>query len=271
MLEGGKRTKGYLKESNPCCPLVSVVTVVFNGESFLQETINSVVQQSYENIEYIIVDGESSDGTLDIIRRNEDKIDYWLSEKDDGLYDAMNKAIQLCHGIAVKLINADDLLKPDAIEKCIKVFMDQQDSNFVINGYLERIDMQGNVTATWTNKGKIIRGYDEFLHPSWFVPMKVYKNYGLYSTEYKVSSDYEYYLRLKRQDIPFVTIQSPLVSFRLGGVSYGLQGVKEDLRINKIYAGVVVSYYDFCKKVFFKKMQKIKNTIIDLKILDSQR
>jgi len=85
--EGGQRTKGHFKKSYEKKPLISVITVVFNGEKYLEETITSVINQTYENVEYIIIDGGSTDGTLDIIKRYEDKIDYWVSEKDNGIYD----------------------------------------------------------------------------------------------------------------------------------------------------------------------------------------
>src|SRR4030066_740784 len=102
-VEGGLRTKGYYKNSLINKPLVTIITVVYNGEKHLENTIHSVINQSYNNLEYIIVDGESSDRTIDIIRRYETSIDYWVSEKDDGIYDAMNKGIKLSKGLYVGL------------------------------------------------------------------------------------------------------------------------------------------------------------------------
>ena len=96
--EGGLRTKGYFKKSYDDKPLISIITVVFNGERYLEQTIQSVIDQTYDNVEYIIIDGGSTDGTLDIIKKYEDKIDYWVSEKDNGIYDAMNKGIKVCYG-----------------------------------------------------------------------------------------------------------------------------------------------------------------------------
>ncbi|MBD3842980.1 MAG: glycosyltransferase, partial [Campylobacterales bacterium] len=87
--EGGLRTKGYFKKSYEDKPLISIITVVYNGEKYLEETIQSVINQTYDNVEYIIIDGGSNDGTLDIIKKYEDRIDYWVSERDKGIYDAM--------------------------------------------------------------------------------------------------------------------------------------------------------------------------------------
>lgn len=93
--QGGLRTKGYFKKSFEDKPLISIITVVYNGGKYLEETIQSVINQTYDNVEYIIIDGGSTDGTLDIIKKYEDRIDYWVSEKDKGIYDAMNKGWSL--------------------------------------------------------------------------------------------------------------------------------------------------------------------------------
>lgn len=260
--EGGLRMQGYFKKSKQNLPLISVITVVYNGEKYIEQTIKSVVEQTYSNIEYIIVDGGSKDDTLNVLKKYEHIIDYWVSECDDGIYDAMNKGIQLCKGEAVKLINADDMLKTDSIEKCVKVFNENIEKDFVINGYIDRIDADGRSLAIWTNKNKIINNYNGFNHPSWFVPISIYKQYGLYNTEYKISSDYEYYLRLKINNVEFITIEEPLVLFRLGGISYGMGGLKENLKINKIYAKPGAAYYDYIKRTVLKVLQRIKFKIL---------
>jgi Glycosyltransferases involved in cell wall biogenesis len=111
MLQGGKRINGtYNLQSSKAQPIVSVITVVWNSEKLLERTINSVLEQTYTNIEYIIIDGGSEKGTLDIIKKYEDKIAYWMSEKDKGLYDAMNKGLQLATGDYVWFINSGDAI-----------------------------------------------------------------------------------------------------------------------------------------------------------------
>lgn len=108
--EGGLRTKGLYKTSRDKLPLISVITVVFNGEKYLEQTIQSVINSSYPNLEYIVIDGGSSDSSLDIIKKYEDCIDYWVSEPDKGIYDAMNKGTIAALGDYTLHINADDLL-----------------------------------------------------------------------------------------------------------------------------------------------------------------
>ncbi len=106
--KGGLRTKGFRKNTTSEKPLLTVVTVVYNGEKYLEETILSVINQTYENIEYILIDGGSTDGTVDIIRKYEDSIDLWISEKDQGIYDAMNKASDLANGKWINYMNCGD-------------------------------------------------------------------------------------------------------------------------------------------------------------------
>lgn len=113
--EGGLRTQGYFKTSQTDKPLITVITVVFNGEQFLEETIQSVINQTYDNVEYIIIDGGSTDGTLDIIRKYEHAIDYWVSEKDKGIYGAMNKGCDLALGAGLIFLNAGDRFIGDVL------------------------------------------------------------------------------------------------------------------------------------------------------------
>ena len=123
MINGGLRTKGITKNSTAEKPLISVVTVVYNGEKTLEQTILSVVNQTYNNVEYIIIDGGSKDNTLDIIKKYEDKIDYWQSEPDKGIYDAMNKGIKLATGEFIYILGCDDFLIDKDIFENIKIYL----------------------------------------------------------------------------------------------------------------------------------------------------
>ena len=118
--EGGTRNRGELKRSVSNQPLISIITVVRNGEVHLEEAIKSVLNQSYGNIEYVVIDGNSTDSTLDIIRKYEDRIDYWISEPDKGISDAFNKGIALCKGEWIGIINADDWYELDTFNNIIQ-------------------------------------------------------------------------------------------------------------------------------------------------------
>jgi glycosyltransferase involved in cell wall biosynthesis len=124
--EGGLRTRGYFKHSLPGKPLLSVITVVLNGEQHLQETIQSVINQTYDNVEYIIIDGGSTDGTVGILKKYEDKIDYWLSEPDNGVYDAINKGLELISSCWINIMNCGDMFSKDtSLINCIKYLSDK--------------------------------------------------------------------------------------------------------------------------------------------------
>ena len=129
--EGGLRTKGYFKKSLDGKPLVSVITVVLNGCKYLEQTIQSVLNQSYENVEYIVIDGGSTDGTIDIIRKYEHAIDYWVSEPDKGIYDAMNKGIALAVGDWIYFLGCDDILIKNAL---ININLQDYETNRVVYG-----------------------------------------------------------------------------------------------------------------------------------------
>ncbi|QOR62621.1 glycosyltransferase family 2 protein [Sulfurovum sp. ST-21] len=260
--EGGLRKKGYYKQSKPDLPLVSVVTVVYNGEKYLEETIKSVIGQSYDNVEYIIVDGASKDTTLDIIKKYDEVIDYWISEPDKGIYDAMNKGISLCTGDIIKLINADDLLTEGSVSKAVQVYNDHtKDREFFISSYLEIMDVDGKSIAIWDDQG-FTKYFQVFNHPGWYVPTRIYKKYGLYSTDFSISGDYEYFARLMSNRVEMVMIDVPLAKFRKDGSSSGFAGVFQVYEINKKYFSLVRAVYVFLMHGGIKLAGKIKKVLL---------
>ena len=112
---GGLRKRGTLKKDKKNLPLVSIITVVLNNKKFLEQSINSVQNQTYKNHEHIIIDGKSTDGTVKILRKNNSKIDYWISQKDRGIYDAMNKGIRKAKGDIIGILNSDDIFRKNAL------------------------------------------------------------------------------------------------------------------------------------------------------------
>jgi hypothetical protein len=137
---GGLRTRGLFKSAPADLPLLSIVTVVYNGSKYLEQTIQSVIHQSYPHLEYIIVDGGSTDGTLEILRRYEDRINYWISDVDGGIYSAMNKGTRLAQGSHVLHLNADDLLcHPDALAWLGQADLHQNYMNAIL-----KVDIQTN-------------------------------------------------------------------------------------------------------------------------------
>lgn len=186
MICGGLRTKGIQKISEPEKPLITVVTVVFNGEKTLEQTIQSVVNQTYDNVEYIVIDGASTDRTLDIIKKYEDRIDYWQSEPDKGIYDAMNKGIGLANGDFLIFLGADDLLFSPNL---MKNFSNQElDINFSYYG------------DAYFNEHRFIYDYKftkmklccrNICHQSIFYCKNTYQNMK-FDTKYKIYADWAY-------------------------------------------------------------------------------
>lgn len=252
------RSRWEWKRPVPEIPLVSVVTVVFNGEEHLEKTIKSVLEQDYGNIEYIVVDGGSTDGTLDILKKYDDRIAYWVSEKDEGIADAFNKGISLSSGEIVGMINSDDCYLPGAIRKITEVF-DQFGTDIIVHG---------NIIAEELDRRRRIRPrplpqlwkYVDFPynHPAMFVPRKIYDVVGNYKKDYRYSMDYDFCLRAMRFGVPFRYLDDDLASFSCGGVSSQtpINCHKEVLRSQKENGlALPVCYSTFCLKVAVNKLK----------------
>jgi glycosyltransferase involved in cell wall biosynthesis len=221
--EGGLRTKGYFKKSHEDKPLISIITVVFNGEKHLEETIQSIINQTYDNVEYIIIDGGSSDGTLDIIKKYEDKISYWVSEPDRGISDAFNKGVSASKGDYLYFLGADDyFLSTDAIERVMDGI--DVDKDTLICGDILRVDMDGR-PFTKTNiasfKKRDLLFRMALPHQGLFMHRRFFDRYGLFDVNNKFSMDYELLLRAYR-DFPDVIIKDiEVAAWRDGGCGTG--------------------------------------------------
>lgn len=199
-------------------PLVSIITVVYNGEEFLEDTILNVVNQNYKNIEYIIIDGGSTDGSLDIIKKYEDKINYWVSEPDKGIYDAMNKGILRATGYLVGMINADDYYLPGAIESVVNHAKASTADIFYGSTNIVMRDCSKTLVRKSTTQDWKLYAKMSIPHPSTFVKRTVYME-SLYPTNFRIAGDYYFFLKLKLDKKRFEHINSLLVHMRDGGVS----------------------------------------------------
>ena len=243
-------------------PKISIITPTLNSERFIERTILSVKEQNYSNLEYIIVDGLSSDSTLKLVE-NSKFVNKVISEKDNSLYDAINKGIEISSGDLIKILNSDDMLKPNVLRNVGEIFSKSYNKSFVIDGFMEVINLDGSFKAIWNNENTIINNYKDYNHPTWFVPKTIYDDLGLYETKYKICGDREYYYRLMKNNIEFQTIKEPIVIFRLGGLSYtnSLNSTSEILEINLKYFSKLKSYTNFLKICILKVLQIIYNMI----------
>jgi len=205
-------------------PKISIITITYNSEKTLDDTIKSVLSQNYKNIEYIIVDGNSKDSTIDIVKSYGDKISKFVSEKDSGIYDAMNKGLRLATGDVVGILNSDDFYSDEnVIQKIVTVFEENPvDSVFADLIYVKPNDLTTTTRyydSSYFSPGKFKYGWMP-AHPTFFVKRRIYQQYGLFDTTYKIAADYELLTRfLGRYHISYFYIKEALVTMRLGGIS----------------------------------------------------
>ena len=226
MQSGGKRNiLGTTNIYKPGLPLISIITVVFNGVKTIEKTIQSVINQTYENIEYIVVDGGSADGTLEVIKKYENHLDFWVSESDKGIYDAMNKGIRLAHGELIGIINADDWYENNII-KYIAECYNNIGYKAVIHGLLRNF-LNEQFYSIKGNSISVLK-YDMIQHPTCFIPKSIYQQYGAYDTKYIYSADYDLILRYVNSGIEFKLIERIIANFRLGGIS-SIPGAEKEM------------------------------------------
>lgn len=203
---------------------ISIITAVYNGANTIETCIKSVLCQSYKDIEYIIIDGNSTDGTLDVIKKYHHHIAKIISEPDNGIYDAMNKGLNLATGDIIGFLNSDDFYANDrVIEKVTDIFMKfDVDSCYGDLQYVSKNDTN-RVIRYWKSydywHGKFKYGWAP-PHPTFFVKREIYDKYGYFNTDFRIAADYELMLRfLEKHRISTYYIPEVLIKMRLGGAS----------------------------------------------------
>lgn len=234
-------------------PLVTVVTVCFNAERHIAEAIESVLGQTYPELEYLVVDGGSTDGTLNIIRSHEDHFRgrlSWTSEPDAGIYDAMNKGIARSSGPLIGLLNADDSYPPEAVARVVEAYLAHPETGAVY-GDVEVVDGSGNLIrverARVLGPGEVRPDRMPMCHQSLFITRRTYDEIGTYDASYRVLADYEWMLRALSRGVTMTHVPAVLARFRAGGacsvqakrsaaereiirVAYGASRVRERIR-----------------------------------------
>jgi len=245
-------------------PVISIITVVYNAIDHIEKCINSVLEQTYKNIEYIIIDGGSTDGTLAIIQNYADKIKYTVSEPDNGISDAFNKGISLASGDLIGLLNADDYYNPDTVE-------------LVVNKYLEmerplKTIFHGNINVIYPKRtvvykpGNLSRFKFELpiWHPTMFATKDIYVDYS-YNVDYKIAMDYELLSRAYSNNCRFVYLPYVINNMFGGGISNkaaiaGFREVtkasKRNLKVNALTAGFFLAY-----RTILYRLMMIKRTL----------
>ena len=203
---------------------ISLITVCFNSSKTIKETFESVARQDYSDLEYIVIDAQSTDGTLDFIEEYQSIISKAISEPDRGIYDAMNKGIQLATGDVIGFINADDVLAtPGVIKQVVDCFAKGEiDACYADLEYVDQFDLD-KIVRYWKSsafkQGLFSRGWAP-PHPTFYVKKAVYDKYGVFSLDYKMGNDIELMLRfLEKYQIKSLYVPQTWVKMRLGGVS----------------------------------------------------
>ena len=256
-IEGGLRTRNIFKKTEINKPLITVITVVLNNEKYLEECILSLHNQKYENYEHIIIDGGSSDDTINIIKKYENKIDYWCSGNDKGIYDAFNKGMQLAKGDYIGFLNSDDYYSHNALE--------------LLNDYIKKYPKKDFIFGAVKKHWGVLFGYKPYkIYWSWgfysshstgfFIKTESAKIIGPYNLKYKYSSDYDYFFRMivKKKLQGTGTKKNELFgTFRRGGYSSSIKffdHFKEEIQIrldngqNKILI-LIIFIYKYLKNI----------------------
>ncbi len=203
---------------------VTIITVTYNSERFLEQTIRSVIDQSYKNIEYVIVDGGSTDGTKTIIEKYRSHIHQFISEKDNGIYDALNKGISLATGDIIGILHSDDFYTSSQVIAHVaeKLISEGTDALYADLNYVQQNNTQKIVRKWHSGKykpGSFVYGWMP-PHPTFFVKNEVYKKFGAFDLSFKTSADYELMLRLiHKHHISVSYLNECIVNMRVGGQS----------------------------------------------------
>ena len=273
-IHGGKWIKGIFKKIDKENPLISIITVTLNSQKYLEETLKSIFDQKYKNYELIIIDGKSNDKTLKIIKKNNNKIDYWISQKDKGIYDAFNKGLALARGQYIGFVNSDDVLTKNSL-KYLAHYHRTKKFDFLF----------GAVKKHWG----ILHGYKKWkIKFSWgfysshstgfFISNKAAKKVGKYNLKFKYHADWDYFYRMiiKKKLVGISSNKNELFGhFRRGGYSSNIaydNHVLETIKIrlsngqNNFFV-LLITLYKFYKNLhLIKEKKKTFNNILSLTI-----
>jgi len=251
-------------------PLVSIVTVCLNSEDTISDTLESVLRQDYSPIEYCIVDGGSNDNTKKIIEEYESRFEgrmRWTSGPDKGIFDAMNKGIEMARGDIIGIINADDWYESDAVSKIVSAFQRSREQLCMVTGRICLCDRNGKrfyyVDSREANTETIVSGMP-VNHPATFVAAKVYSRIGLYDTSFKISADYDFIFRALKAGISVIDTGLEISNMRVGGISevgkgYDLLKARENFRVrrkNGIYQGAYVIFAKDLVMALYRRMKR---------------
>lgn len=238
---------------------ISIITVVYNGVYSIEKTIKSVISQDYDSFQYIVIDGLSTDGTIDIIKKYSNYIDVFVSEKDMGIYDAMNKGLQYSDGDWIVFLNAGDLFSSNCILSNILRSV-KENCDIIYSDVL--IDVNGNKSLKRAINLSSFSHMMPFCHQSCLIKNKLFVD-KKFNTSYKIAADYDFLLSCYLQNKQFQYFREPIAIFLSGGISYNLN-YKYILEYGNIifkqYYGIrrIKCFYVFIKSIIATLIFKVK-------------
>jgi len=247
--EGGKRVKNLCRKSFKNKPLITIVTVVLNHDKELETTIKSVILQNYSNLEFIIIDGGSSDNTISVIKKYENHIDYWVSQKDRGIFDAFNKGLRLSSGDYICILNSGDYFTENSINFIVKKILEKKDLDILFGTVLKKKKISGFYPNKIFFRLNIIPSI-----MSTFGKLSIYKEIGLFDTNLVNYSDYDFFYKcIKKKNIKwYATKKNKVITV------FDLKGYSSKISFfSKLYAEykIRIKYENFLL-VFFKLLAK---------------
>lgn len=252
---------------------ISIITSTYNSDKTIKDTLNSILNQTYKNIELLIIDGDSKDNTLEIVHQYESlfngKLKY-ISESDKGIYDAMNKGIRMATGDIIGILNSDDLyMDNNVLEDIANTFIKNKVDSIYGNLIFVEENNTNKIVRTWKGSqyisGSFLKGWHP-AHPTFYVKREVYEKYGAFDISFDVSADFELMLRLiEKHKISNLYLDRYFVKMRMGGESTGsinkiITGNKNILRAFKKNGFKVSPLYPI-KRLFPKAINLIKTKI----------
>lgn len=224
---------------------LSIITINFNNAAGLEKTINSVLTQSSKNSEFLVVDGGSNDGSIDIIIKHAGNINYWISERDNGIYDAMNKGIMQASGNYLMFLNSGDYLDDNNVLEEALTFINKQPNTDVLYGDI--VSVKNDKKSVWKHPEKVGISFlknNNLNHQAALIKASLFKEFGLYPMDYKLAGDHWLFLKALVNDKEFFYLKSLLVNYEPNGIGAKRRGDYE-AEMADMWSKLVPSYADY--------------------------
>lgn len=250
-------------------PKISIITVVYNDGQYISRTIESVISQSYKNIDYVIIDGGSTDSTIEKINKYRNEIDVFVSEKDRGIYDAMNKGIQLCSGEWLLFLNSGDFFHSRDILTSLSKYIEQNNSDIIYGDFKV---LSESVKFSFVNKATDVNRIKKdmiFSHQACLIKKSLHQKFN-YDLKYKICADYDFLLKSYLNGAKFYKVSEVMATVSNGGLSdmNRINVFKERLKIKNTLAPSLINYFYFLKSIAYLSFVELIKKLIPNSIFE---